>query len=620
MLFKEGGALAIQRSVHNHLSRQGSDIFFRTVRQILHNLMSWHEWNKVVILEPDEEPELPDEIIIVRCLQLFCEGHFKPNQDILREQPQNNLSVNLLDDFVLYIQKLDRYRCRTSTTAGLAVAATILEVIQGPCEKNQDHFALNTELIETINRKLRQASENDCDEGDELEFKKTTLDILQALLEGQGRKIQIYERMLSVIHVDVLLLLCRAGTSNATDSSKDGDKSDDKDEGKDAAEEDDHADEIAELRTESLVLLQMLLDFRPSLREELDLGADFTQQVKDSIACIEVVWRGELQRRFFSVPDICSLLAKSTKDNFIMNVKRSSPEDKLFGLLEGAKEMYREVLHQRKLQEYRLDNIFSRTNQAMASWFNFYVAVVINLLFLIFYVTEKVDCSSDSEEGIHEYEELEYKPPDENEGVFCSNVKFSNPHIDLIVLVLTIVLISSSAYTLLSNLVVRAPVSFQACREKGYTVMNSALYTMSEPSFLRHLIYLVFPVAGLFYYPALSVSMLDFISMSPTTQAVLNAVYDPRQQILMTTVLILIILYIFAMFQFFFFVEPGDNFSDDYNASSLANIYKFLIRLGFPYSSPANQMEQTISSYRVFNDILFFLACIIMSNVLKGTL
>jgi hypothetical protein len=39
-------------------------------------------------------------------------------------------------------------------------------VIQGPCEGNQDYFALNTELIETLNRKIRQAPANDCVEGE----------------------------------------------------------------------------------------------------------------------------------------------------------------------------------------------------------------------------------------------------------------------------------------------------------------------------------------------------------------------------------------------------------------------------------------------------------------------
>lgn len=618
MLFKEGGALAIQKSINVHLSRPGSDIFFRTVRQILHNMMTWHEWQGVVTLAEGQDPTLPDEIIIVRCLQLFCEGHFKPNQDILREQPQNNTSMNLLDDFVLYLQQLDRFRCRTSTAAGMAVSATILEVIQGPCEHNQDHFALNTELIEILNRKLRQRAENDCDECEELEFKKGAIDILQALLEGQGRKTQIYERMLSVIHVDVILVLCKGRPK------------------KFGEEEEEEPDESVELRTEALVLLQMLTDFRPAIKQELGLGDDLSKDFGSSVACIEVFWRGELQRRFFHVPDLCQLLSQSTKDNFVMNVKRSSPEEKLFGLLEGAKEMYREVLHQRKLQEYRLDGIFSRTNQTYASWFNFYVTVIINILFVVYYVADDINCSNMQLEGIEVGQDLEYyynpvNVDDESRqlavdaGVsrsafhFCTSVTIRSGLVQQAIFALTWVLIGGAAFTLLSNIVVRAPVSLQTYMENGNNIWRSLLFTLLEGSSLRYLIYLAFPIVGLFYHPALSIVMLDFISMSPTTQAVLNAVYDPRKQIAMTITLTLIILYIFAMFDFFFFGEPGTDFAGStYNYNTLERLFKLLVRYGFPYASPINQMVQTISSYRVFCDLAFFLSCIVMSNVLKG--
>ena len=60
------------------------------------------------------------------------------------DQPLNSISYNLLDDFVFYLQALDGIQCLTSSDAALRVAATVLEVIQGPCEGNQDYFALNT--------------------------------------------------------------------------------------------------------------------------------------------------------------------------------------------------------------------------------------------------------------------------------------------------------------------------------------------------------------------------------------------------------------------------------------------------------------------------------------------
>ena len=127
---------------------------------------------QVITLEEDEEPELPDMIILVRMLPLMCEGHYKPNQDIMREQPNNFTTVNLLDDFVEYLKELDGLKCRTSTAAESAVMDVVLEVIQGPCELNQDHFALNTELLETLNRRLRGRVVGDCDEDEENKLRR----------------------------------------------------------------------------------------------------------------------------------------------------------------------------------------------------------------------------------------------------------------------------------------------------------------------------------------------------------------------------------------------------------------------------------------------------------------
>eukprot|EP00981_Chlorochromonas_danica_P005579 scaffold1159_cov160-Ochromonas_danica.AAC.1 len=525
MLFKEGGALAIQKSIHAHLSQSGSDIFFRTVRQMLNNLMSWHRWNGVIVLNEGDDPELPDELILVRCLQLMCEGHFRPNQDIMREQSNNNTSINLLDDFVLYLQTLDGLKCRTSTTASLAVAATVLEVIQGPCEGNQEYFALNTELIETLNRVIRQHPVHDCEEQQELELKKAAIDIFQALLEGQARKTAVYERMLSVIHVDVILVLCK-GSTTASDAKTAG------------AEQE--SEESVMLKTESLVLMQMLTDFRPSLKKELDIDDDISKLTGDSVACIELVWRGELQRRFFHIPEICSSLAKPTKDQFVLTVKRASPEDKLYGLLEASKEMYREILHQQRLKSYRLDNVFCRMNQDRSVRLSFLIVCVINVLFIVYYETRDVDCASDdpTDDAFIEY----------GHHTRCTEIYLSNNNIDQVIRALNIVLLCCAAFTLLCSLLVRAPVIFQAYQEKHGHLIKSLCLTAVDFSTIYYILYLGIAISGLAYYPMLSFLLLDFVAMSPTTQDVLQAVYKPRRQIFMTLVLTMIIVYIFAVY------------------------------------------------------------------------
>lgn len=508
LLFKEGGAIEVQKIINSHLSKTGSEMFFLNVRHILNNLIAWHKWNGIVVLEEGVEPELQDEIILVRCLQLFCEGHFGPNQDILREQPNNSVSINLLDDFVAYLQALDALKCRTSTAAQLKVAATILEVIQGPCEGNQDYFALNTELIETLNKMIRQRPVHDCDEDEETDLKKSAIEIFQGLLEGQGSKTAIYERMLSVIHIDVIQVLA-CGLTETSDKEE-------------------SEDSIA-LKTESLVLLQMLTDFRPSLKKELGLDTDDSDGINDdTVACVEVVWRGELQRRFFHVPDICSALAKSTKDNFVQNVKRTSQEDKLYGLLEASKEMYREILHQNTLKNYKVDMIFSRTNIVRITWISFYVVVLVNILFVIGYSSPRDTCTVDVKEG-------------------CGVVTL-DPSIKPVVNALILLLIVLSFFTLTLYLVVGVPLNYRTHQEKGLGFMKCVLYTALDPYVLYYIICMGVAVSGYFYHALITLLTLDFVSKSPTARGVLRAVWNPRKQLIMTLILTMIIVYIFSMF------------------------------------------------------------------------
>ena len=106
MLFKEGGSLGVQTTMYNHLKDTNSVLFFQQMRASIKKLESWHEWDGSVVLGEDDEPDLPEEIIIVRFLQLMSEGHYQENQDIMREQPSNDISINLLDDFVEYFSAL----------------------------------------------------------------------------------------------------------------------------------------------------------------------------------------------------------------------------------------------------------------------------------------------------------------------------------------------------------------------------------------------------------------------------------------------------------------------------------------------------------------------------------
>lgn len=543
MLFKEGGALPIQKTIYAHLSQPGSDMFFKTVRSKIQGLISWHKWTGVVVLEEESEPDLPRDIILIRCLQLMCEGHFMPNQDLLRDQPNNLITVNLLEDLVQYLQALDPIKCKTSSAAEGAVCALVLEVLQGPCVGNQDYFALSTELLETINKKIRQRPVHDCDENEELELKKGYMEIMQGLLEGQGKKTAIFERVLSVIHIDVILVLCKENAEFDEDGN-----------------EKEESEESVNLRVESLVLLQMLVDFKPELRKELGIEDDMVEKTGANVACIEVVWRGELQRRFFLVPQICNALAKSTKDSFIMNVNRASPEDKLYGLLEASKDMYREITHQKFLNEFRVDKIFSRTNQDWSTWASLFVVLTINLLYLFYYTSKVVPCEEKySDDAFTEYTYYGYSS---TPGVNASSsnstslppptrcsVVVLDKEISEVTYILNFVLIGIAFFTLLIYFVVRVPVNYRTFVDSNMGVLLAAFYTAIDLQTLYYFLYLAIALIGIKYHAALSFLLLDFIAKSAGTRNLLRAIYNPRKQLFMTVLLIFVCIYIFAFFQ-----------------------------------------------------------------------
>ena len=603
LLFKEGGALDVQKTIFESLNKGDSDLFFMHVKSMLQDLMNWHKWHQVIDTRDENgeegEVELPDNIILVRMLQLMCEGHFLPNQDIMRTQPNNHTKVNLLDTFVEYIQVLDDIKCRTSTDAATKVADVILEVIQGPCVGNQEHFATQTELLETLNRRMRNRVTVDCVLEEENGMKKTAIDIFQGLLEGQGHKTAVYDRVLSVIHLDVIQMMC------AVDE--------------DAEEEEDES--AQELRMESLVLLQMLFDYKPEIREELGMSEEDIH-ASDEVACVELVWNGVLQRRFFPVPDICADISKSSKDNFIDQYDIDSPENKLHDLMEIAENMYLETLHQQYLKGVGIAVLFSKTNQDRANLLCFALALTINCLFCFYY--ENIICTpdfewADDDESFEFPDCLEMKLPSDVNGV----------NIYTLVQTLGIILIFSASYNVLLCAVVKLPVLFESVVEKetvmvfGRQVPNSTymslLLTLMDFQTTYNLGYLLFATLSVQtqYHHLATFLLLDVIRLSKTTQDTLNAIWKPISLIAKTIVLTFIIVYIYAIF-FFFEQNDEDNISDLQYTHTLVNAFKEFLRYGSTSGSLNNDMVQNVHTYRWIFDVSFFMVTFTMWNILKG--
>jgi inositol 1,4,5-triphosphate receptor type 3 len=584
MLFKEGGALAVQETMYAHLTSRKSDLFFLQIRNMLQSIDAGLKWQEVQLCEEDEEPDLPEEIIVLRFLQLMCEGHYCPNQDILREQPDNEQSVNLLDDFVSFLNTLSRSPYRVNILAALNNCATILEVIQGPCEQNQSHFALNTELIETLNRLMRLKLINDCKEDELTQLKRVCIDIFQGLLEAQGAKSLVYERVLSVIHLDIITLLSALPDETSLVTGTGTNEAEEEE-----AEEDD--EDLAILRTECLVLIQMLCDFKPSLRDELGLADGIEAIVGQNVSSIEVTWRGELQRRFFHVPKICGDLAKASKDTLVEDVDRTNLESKLSDFLFRSHDLYREIKHQQLLKEYKISGIFSRTNQNRSTWIAFILTCIINAIFLFSY---------------------------NDDGAEDGGRPSLGTTVSLVIQPLNVIQIVVAAFTLLLFLIVRVPVKHQFYIAAGYGEYTSWLNAMTEPLTLYYFIYLAIATVGLTQHELLPLLLLDICVKNSTTRDVLNAVVFPYKQLGMTMILGFFVIYIFAFILFYRF---RDDFEDDAekDCESLFKCTLTTVNYGLRLQGGIGDiMTHTLVDRYIVDLLFFFIVLIVLMNVIFG--
>ena len=586
MLFKEGGAEEVQKTIYTHLKSTDSDYFFRQLRVLFTRLISWHDWRGGGAAGPaaerkgeeednnegPEDIELPEEIIGVRFIQLMCEGHFTPNQDILREQTGKFTSVNLLDDMVAYLVCLGKISSPTSTKAALVVGACILEVIQGPCEGNQDHFALHTSLMDSLNNLMRARADFDhSDKAQEVELKKTVVDIFQGLLEGQGRRVAVYERVLSVIHLDIIQLMCNVDSEDSEAITMD--------------EDEDIRELETELQTESLVLLQMLCDFRPALREELEViriskGSSDTKSSiaigEANVASVEIMWRGELQRRFFNIPRLCSDFSRDQRTKFMATIERSSHEKKILDMYKKTHEIYIELLHGEMLTGIQLNKLFNRKNQNIATWITFSLCCAINIVFLLYY--DGRECFAQYREGTQAADDVVCNAPE----LPASARETVN--------ILNIFQIIFSSFTLLMFLIVKTPVLYAKYMQDGCGMVTSIVSTATDPMTLYYFFYVVMAAISYKVDHVVTLLLMDIVVKNSYAMDVLYAVIYPFKALSVSLGLMIIIMYIFSVVLFLYINhEEALVVKDD--CRSLWSCFKFSVGYGtlllLPSSPPS---------------------------------
>jgi hypothetical protein len=592
LLYKEGGSRAVQSLMNNHLKRADAHLFWNQTRNIITKLREWHEWrvgDELPEVEEGGDPDIPVSLLLVRMLQLMSEGHYFDNQEIVREQPNSPAPVNILEDLVQYLKVLSQIPCRTSVVAALRVANTILEVLQGPCKKNQEYLAMSTDLLEVINRIIRSVVTHDIDVDELVELKCTVIDIIEGVLEAQSLKSPLYERVLSVLHVDAIVGI--AFPDDVDPEEKEGTGVNDLMESE--------GWEI--LQTECVVILQMLIEYHPPLREELNIPEDVTDGT--TTASVEILWGGEMNRVFFHIPDVCHLLSKPSKDNMVESVDRTSQELKLLDFLDRAAVLYREVKHQEKIVEWNLAAVFSRENQNYMTWAAFALAMTQNMLFLCYYDRQRAgDVISD------------------DYWVESTTGPVMPPNIVVVVNVLNYCQIFCATFINVMMFVVRSPVIFQTHTEDGHSAVQSLIYTIADPTTMYYIIYNIIAVLGLTvedYFSTLL--LLDIIMKNSTAQNVLMAVVVPRWNIIMALIVTVFVCYIFGFYVFIYF--PTEDFDQMFLCEDLWGCTKFLIDYGILTGEGIGEaMLHTVGQRWLLDTLAFFAITTGIFNLVAGVI
>jgi hypothetical protein len=158
-----GGNTHVQRSMWDHLNAKTSDLFFIACRKFLKSQAKKIVDNRNLRAKNIEIDEDTDKFgnHLIEFMRLTAEGHFMPMQEMLREQPNNKKSINLLHEAVEFLVAVAR---DTTVLRGMdedelvisdSVVDFLVEMLQGPNAGNQEF--LGTTLIVDIGKRIMQA-------------------------------------------------------------------------------------------------------------------------------------------------------------------------------------------------------------------------------------------------------------------------------------------------------------------------------------------------------------------------------------------------------------------------------------------------------------------------------
>lgn len=380
---------------------------------------------------------------LLRMVQLMCEGHNRDMQNYLREQPDNQISINTLEGIVALLEVLSKCIDRVNLPLALQTLATLTEVMQGPCFGNQD-FVTSQNIGEIVTTLLSWHF-GDCTPEETYSLRMGAITLLLALLEGHMHR-QLIGTLISSMHFSKLIALMdstfiewakpRGEMSEVKDPANVkksgipnplslglGALSSGFDIGKDIVSgifvglaEENEFDDTLNLACSIFTFLKATLDVQVlMLGEDAEQHHEFVDRngvtikaalrsstcfrpLSKRIATVEVLRSGKVERTYFRRLKISTMnLRKATKELIIKDVDRNGDTARLTSFFEMCLSAICEIEYFDEIRKTRGLSVIQKYNNYV-DMFALIFAFIINL-FLLFGVDYKNDTEINIEPG-----------------------------------------------------------------------------------------------------------------------------------------------------------------------------------------------------------------------------
>ena len=315
----------------------------------------------------------------LRLLQYLCEGHFTTMQLYFRYQSDTQVSVNMLECLAELLEMAVRSVDGTTIDMVTQLVATIAETIQGPCEQNQEMFValdIAEPLVTLVGLEDAQGA---VPPAKVYSLRRNALIVLRSMIEGRmdAAFVTLY---CGTLHYEKL--------GNAMDASADAflaagghlDVPSDDLMGHGArlgsaavsrffggSEKDELNDELS-IGADIFIIFKTIVDIEftletqgksHSFRDRVGLTVvkalsqtRFEKAINVEIGCIEILRDNKLERAYFRVPRASrNNLREATKQDLIKSVDRSSDSSKHRDYLARCFKMMRELDYYREVRK-----------------------------------------------------------------------------------------------------------------------------------------------------------------------------------------------------------------------------------------------------------------------------